>query len=108
MNDETVKDKGRQAVSRTSVMVAVAALAVVACSALSWTAGQRAGEQYAVDQQLQMFDDMHRAEWTYTENPGDDGRLIPCYVVSAPVGDGSASAELCDEDGVDYYHGTHD
>lgn len=108
MNDETVKDKGRPAVSRTSVVVAVAALAVVACSALSWTAGQRAGEQYAVDQQLQMFDDMHRAEWTYTENPGDDGRLIPCYVVSAPVGDGSASAELCDEDGVDYYHGTHD
>ena len=94
--------------SRTSVVVAVAALAVVAVSALSWPAGQRAGEQYVLDQQSQMSDDLHRAEWTYTENPGRDGRLIPCYVVSAPVGDGSASAELCDEDGVDYYHGTHD
>lgn len=107
MNDEKMKGKGRPAVSRTSVVVAVAALAVVACSALSWAAGQRAGEQYILDQQSQMSDDLHRAEWTYTENPGDDGRLIPCYVVSAPVGDGSASAELCDEDGVDYYHGTH-
>lgn len=107
MNDEKVKGKGRPAVSRTSVVVAVAALAVVACSALSWAAGQRAGEQYVLDQRLQMSDDLHRAEWTYTENPGHDGRLTPCYVVSAPVGDGSASAELCDEDGVNYYHGTH-
>lgn len=107
MNDENMKGKGRPAVSRTSVVAAAAALAVVTCSALSWAAGQRAGEQYALDQQLQMSDDLHRAEWTYTENPGGDGRLIPCYVVSAPVGDGSASAELCDEDGVDYYHGTH-
>ena len=107
MNDEKAKGKGRPAMPRTSVVVAVAALAVVACSALSWAAGQRAGEQYALDQQLQMSDDLHRAEWTYTEKPGHDGRLIPCYVVSAPVGDGSASAELCDEDGVDYYHGTH-
>lgn len=107
MNDDTAKDKGRPVMSRTSVMVAVAALAVVTCSALSWAAGQRAGEQYALDQQLQMSDDLHRARWTYTEKPGHDGRLIPCYVVSAPVGDGSATAELCDEDGVDYYHGTH-
>lgn len=107
MSDEKAKGKGRLAMSRTSVVVAVAALAVVACSALSWEAGQRAGEQYALDQQSQMSDDLHRAEWTYTEKPGHDGRLIPCYVVSAPVGDGSTSAELCDEDGVDYYHGTH-